>query len=62
MASIAGFLLSFFVACWILIAGYHLGVDLFHRSVFEASLPVAYTGAIISLGVATVYVVAALRR
>ena len=62
MGSIAIILLSFFAACWILIVGYHLGVDLFQRSLFQDSLPVAYTGGIISLGVAAVYVVAALRR
>ena len=62
MASVALILLSFFGACWILIVGYHLGVDLFQRSLFQDSLPVAYTGGIISLGVAAVYVVAALRR
>lgn len=62
VASIAVILLSFFVACWILIVGYHLGVDLFQRSLFQDSLPVAYTGGIISLGVIAVYIVASLKR
>jgi hypothetical protein len=62
MGSIAIILLSFFGASWILILGTHLGFDMFDRSLFQASLPVAYTGGIISLGVVAVYIVAALRR
>ena len=62
MGSIAAILLSFFGACWILIVGSLLGFDLFERDVFQASLPAAYTGAVISLGVVAIAVVGVLRR
>ena len=39
MASIAMVLLPFFGACWILIVGDLLGIELFERAVFQASLP-----------------------
>ena len=62
MASVAIILMSFFAASWVLIVGHHLGFELFQRPLFQDSLPVAYTGGIISLGVAVVYAMAALRK
>ncbi len=62
MAGIAVILLSFFAACWVLVVGYHLGIDLFQRSVFQDGLPAAYTGAIISLGVVAIVIVGILRK
>ena len=62
MGSIGVILLLFFGACWILIVGNFLGFDLLKQDVFQASLPAAYTGAIISLGVAAIALVGVLRR
>ena len=63
MQGIAGFLIGFFIASWVLVLGHHFGPSLFDEGVFQASLPIAYTGAIISVGVLAVALVAvALRR
>ena len=62
MGSIMAILLPFFGACWILIVGNLAGIELFEHTVFQASLPAAYTGAIISLGVVAIAAVGVLRR
>ncbi len=63
MTGIAIFLISFFAACWVCIVGDLLGWDALNYEVMRASLPIAYTGAVISVGVLAVVVAAvALRR
>ncbi len=62
MAGIAIFLFSFFVACWVYVAGHLLGWGLLEYEVMRASLPIAYTGAIISVGVLAAAVAAAVIR
>ena len=62
MSNIGAILLPFFGACWILIIGNLAGFDLFQHSVFQSSLPAAYTGAIISVGVVAIAVVGILRK
>ncbi len=63
MHGVAIFLISFFAACWILVAGDRLSWRALHYEVVQASLPIAYIGAMISVGVLALAVVAvALRR
>ena len=61
MQGIMVFFLIFFLACWILILGHHFGPAWFDLAVFQASLPLAYTGGIISVGTLAVVVVGVLR-
>lgn len=62
MTGIFVFLINFFLACWVLVLGHHFGPSLFDKDVFQASLPIAYTGAIISVGVLAVAVTAMVIR
>ena len=62
MQGIAGFLICFFIACWVYIIGDLLGWAILDYEVMKASLPIAYTGAIISVGVLAVAVTAAVLR
>ena len=63
MTGIAIFLISFFAACWVYVVGDLLGWYALNYEVMRASLPIAYTGAVISVGVLAVVVAAvALRR
>ena len=63
MTGIAIFLISFFAACWVYVVGDLLGWEALNYEVMRASLPIAYTGAIISVGVlAVALAAAALRR
>ena len=61
MQGIMAFLLVFFGACWILILGHHFGPGWFDLGVFQAGLPLAYTGGIISVGTLAVVIVGVLR-
>ena len=62
MAGLAIFLLSFFAACWVYVVGDLLGWGALEYEVMRASLPIAYTGAIISVGVLAVAVTAVVLR
>ena len=62
MAGIAIFLLCFFAACWVYVAGDLLGWGVLEYEVMRASLPIAYTGAIISVAVLAVAVTAVVIR
>ncbi len=63
MQGIAIFLTSFFAACWVLVVGDRLSWSAIHYEVVQASMPIAYIGAMISVGVLALAVVAvALRR
>ena len=62
MTAIAIFLISFFAACWVYVVGDLLGWGALEYEVMRASLPIAYTGAVISVGVLAVAVAAAVLR
>ncbi len=63
MQGVAIFLISFFAACWVIVIGHRLEWSAFHYDVMQASIPIAYIGAVMSLGVVALAVVAiALRR
>ena len=62
MSTIAVFLLSFFVACWVLVVGDRLGWGALEYEAMRGGLPIAYTGAIISVGVLAVAVAAVVLR
>ena len=62
MPAIAIFLISFFAACWVYVVGDLLGWGALEYEVMRASLPIAYTGAVISVGVLAVAVAAAVLR
>lgn len=62
MQGIAGSLIIFFIACWVLVLGHLFGPPLFDANFFQASLPIAYTGAIISVAVSAVAVTAIVLR
>ena len=54
MQGVAFFLISFFIACWIIVIGYHAGFTGFparsHLDSFtKGTLPLAYTGAALSV-------------
>ena len=66
MLGIAGFLICFFIASWVFVLGDQLGWQPFDPEngyeVLRGSLPIAYTGAIISVGVLAVAVTAVVIR
>ena len=66
MQGVVYFLFSFFVASWVFVLGDQLGWQALDPEtgyeVLRASLPIAYTGAIMSVGVLAVAVVAVLQR
>ena len=66
MGHIAVFLFGFFVACWVFVLGDQLGWQALDPeggyTVLRASLPIAYTGAVISFGVLAVAVAAVVLR
>ena len=66
MTGIAGFLICFFIASWVFVLGDQLGWQAFDSEagykVLWGSLPIAYTGAIISVGVLAVAVAAVVLR
>ncbi len=62
MPTIALFLISFFAACWVFVVGDRLGWSALEYEVMRASLPIAYTGAIISVGILAVAVAAVVLR
>lgn len=62
MPTIAIFLISFFAACWVYVIGDLLGWGALEYEVMRAGFPIAYTGAIISVGLLAVAVAAAVVR
>lgn len=66
MQGIAGFLICFFIASWVFVLGDQLGWKAFDPdtgyAVLRGGLPIAYTGAIMSVGVLAVAITAAVIR
>ena len=66
MQGIAGFLICFFIASWVFVLGDQLGWRAFDPEAgyefLRGSLPIAYTGAIMSVGVLAVAITAVFLR
>ncbi len=62
MASFALFLVCFFVVCWLFVIAHVVGWGPVHNPLMRPGVLIAYTGAVISVGVFTVAVAAVVIR